>query len=52
MTGQLHINFLRNKFDLLTYQIKDNIYIYIYPDDYGNETRRKFPNRTFFHKWL
>ena len=48
--GQLNINSLRNKFDLLTYQIKNNIDIH--PDDYGNKTRRKFPNRSVFHKWL
>ena len=35
---------MRNKFDLLTYQIKN-----IYPDDYGKKTRRKFPNRIVFH---
>ena len=35
--GQLNINSLRNKFDLLTYQIKNNIDIH--PDDYGNKTR-------------
>ena len=46
--GQLNINSLRNKFDLLTYQIKD--INYRYPDDYENKTRQKFPNRTVFHK--
>ena len=45
--GQLTINSLRNKFDLLTYQIKDNIYILMIT---GKKTRRKFTNRAVFHE--
>ena len=38
MIWQLNVNSLRNKFDLLTYQIKN-----IYPDDYGKKLDASFP---------
>ena len=45
ITGQLDVNSLRNKFDLLTYQIKDNIDILMITETKLDES---FPIGQFF----